>query len=88
MLTRAAGGRRRHVLIDDAGYRRSESQKRFSFFFSSTTLSGAFGGLLAAAIGKMDGVAGYAGWRWVSGVLIKVKKDELIDPRSSYSRAA
>ncbi|KAK0771929.1 High-affinity nicotinic acid transporter [Friedmanniomyces endolithicus] len=46
-------------------YRRSESQKRFSFFFSSTTLSGAFGGLLAAAIGKMDGVAGYAGWRWI-----------------------
>ncbi|KAK3072229.1 High-affinity nicotinic acid transporter [Teratosphaeriaceae sp. CCFEE 6253] len=46
-------------------YRRSEAQKRFSFFFSSTTLAGAFGGLLAAAIGKMDGVAGYAGWRWI-----------------------
>ncbi|KAK5110741.1 hypothetical protein LTR62_005618 [Meristemomyces frigidus] len=46
-------------------YRRSEAQKRYSFFFSSTTLAGAFGGLLAAAIGKMDGVAGYAGWRWI-----------------------
>jgi MFS family permease len=28
-------------------------------------LAGAFGGLLAAAIGKMDGVQGYAGWRWI-----------------------
>jgi len=47
-------------------YRRDEAQKRYSFFFSSTTLAGAFGGLLAAAIGKMDGVSGYSGWRWVS----------------------
>jgi MFS family permease len=46
-------------------YRRHEAQKRYSFFFSSTTLAGAFGGLLAAAIGKMDGLKGYAGWRWV-----------------------
>lgn len=33
-------------------YKRSEAQKRFSFFFSSTSLAGAFGGLLASAIGK------------------------------------
>ncbi|KAH7350211.1 pantothenate transporter liz1 [Plectosphaerella cucumerina] len=46
-------------------YRRSEAQKRYSFFFNSTTLAGAFGGLLAAAIGKMDGVRGYMGWRWI-----------------------
>ncbi|CAL1702171.1 unnamed protein product [Somion occarium] len=46
-------------------YRREEAQKRYSFFFSSTTLAGAFGGLLASAIGKMDGVRGYRGWRWV-----------------------
>ncbi|KAF2722420.1 MFS general substrate transporter [Polychaeton citri CBS 116435] len=46
-------------------YRRSEAQKRYSFFFNSTTLAGAFGGLLAAAIGKMDGLRGYAGWRWI-----------------------
>ncbi|KAJ3552607.1 hypothetical protein NM688_g4063 [Phlebia brevispora] len=48
-----------------AWYKRSESQKRYSFFFSSTTLAGAFGGLLASAIGKMDGMRGYHGWRWV-----------------------
>ena len=46
-------------------YRREEAQKRYSFFFSSTTLAGAFGGLLASAIGKMDGMRGYRGWRWV-----------------------
>ncbi|KAJ4357778.1 High-affinity nicotinic acid transporter [Didymosphaeria variabile] len=46
-------------------YRRKEAQKRYSFFFSSTTLAGAFGGLLASAIGKMDGMRGYAGWRWI-----------------------
>lgn len=33
-------------------YKRSESQKRYSLFFTSTSLAGAFGGLLASAIGK------------------------------------
>ena len=47
-------------------YKRQEAQKRFSFFFSSTTLAGGFGGLIAAGIGKMDGVGGYQNWRWVS----------------------
>ena len=46
-------------------YRRHEAQRRFSFFFSSTTLAGAFGGLLAAAIGKMNGMRGYSSWRWI-----------------------
>ncbi|KAJ6072369.1 hypothetical protein N7467_010454 [Penicillium canescens] len=56
-------------------YKRSEAQKRFSFFFSSTSLAGAFGGLLASGIGKMDGLRGYSGWRWVfiiEGVLTSV----------------
>ncbi|KAK7987979.1 hypothetical protein PG989_008294 [Apiospora arundinis] len=46
-------------------YKRDESQKRYSLFFSSTSLAGAFGGLLASAIGKMDGMRGYHGWRWI-----------------------
>lgn len=46
-------------------YVRPEAQKRYSFFFSSTTLAGAFGGLLASAIGLMDGKRGYHGWRWI-----------------------
>ena len=46
-------------------YKRQEAQKRYTFFFASTTLAGAFGGLLASAIGKMNGLCGYLGWRWV-----------------------
>ncbi|KAL2784375.1 major facilitator superfamily domain-containing protein [Aspergillus keveii] len=46
-------------------YARTEAQKRYSIFASSTILAGAFGGLLASAIGKMDGIRGYRGWRWV-----------------------
>lgn len=46
-------------------YKRHEAQKRYTFFFASTTLAGAFGGLLASAIGKMDGMRGYHGWRWI-----------------------
>ncbi len=56
-------------------YKRSEAQRRYSFFFSSTTLAGAFGGLLASAIGKMSGLRGYSGWRWIfilEGVLTAV----------------
>ena len=46
-------------------YKRSEAQRRYSFFFGSTSLAGAFGGLLASAIGKMDGMRSYHGWRWI-----------------------
>lgn len=46
-------------------YTRAEAQRRFTLFFSSTTLAGAFGGLLASAIGKMSGIRGYSGWRWI-----------------------
>lgn len=46
-------------------YKRSEAQRRYSFFFSSTTLAGAFGGLLASVIGKMQGINGFNGWRWI-----------------------
>jgi MFS family permease len=45
-------------------YRRDEQAKRVAYLFSCTALSGAFGGLLAYAILQMDGVAGYAGWRF------------------------
>lgn len=46
-------------------YRRNEFGLRSAIFFSSAAAAGSFGGLLAAGIGKMDGVAGYAGWRWI-----------------------
>ncbi|KAI1842384.1 hypothetical protein JX266_011425 [Neoarthrinium moseri] len=38
---------------------------RISYFYTASALSGAFSGLLAAAIAEMDGVGGYAGWRWI-----------------------
>jgi len=46
-------------------YKRNEAQKRFTFFFCSTSLAGAFGGLLAYGISKLEGKAGLASWRWV-----------------------
>ncbi|GKT51522.1 putative transporter [Colletotrichum spaethianum] len=38
---------------------------RIAWFYCTSALSGAFSGLLAAAIAKMDGVGGYEGWRWI-----------------------
>lgn len=38
---------------------------RIAVFYCASALSGAFSGLLAAGIAKMDGVGGYEGWRWI-----------------------
>jgi MFS family permease len=38
---------------------------RISYFYTASALSGAFSGLLAAAIAEMNGVGGYEGWRWI-----------------------
>ncbi|KAJ5783289.1 major facilitator superfamily domain-containing protein [Penicillium paradoxum] len=46
-------------------YRRHELQMRIAFFFSAASLSGAFSGLLAAAIQQMDGMRGLRGWQWI-----------------------
>ncbi|KAI0368132.1 MFS general substrate transporter [Pilatotrama ljubarskyi] len=46
-------------------YKRHELQQRVGIFYASASLSGAFGGLLATAIIRMDGVGGLAGWRWI-----------------------
>lgn len=46
-------------------YKRHELQQRVGIFYASASLSGAFGGLLASAILKMDGIGGLAGWRWI-----------------------
>ncbi|EIN03820.1 MFS general substrate transporter [Punctularia strigosozonata HHB-11173 SS5] len=46
-------------------YKRSEFGIRAAIFFAAATVSGAFGGLLAAAIANMDGVAGKPGWAWI-----------------------
>ncbi|OQD83844.1 hypothetical protein PENANT_c015G03758 [Penicillium antarcticum] len=46
-------------------YKRSEFGLRIAIFFSAAALAGSFGGLLAAAIAKMDGVGGKPGWSWI-----------------------
>lgn len=46
-------------------YKRQEAQVRFTLFFNSVSVAAAFGGLLAGAIAKMDGIRGYSGWRWI-----------------------
>lgn len=46
-------------------YKPRELQLRQALFFTGAALSGAFSGLLAAAIGKMDGMRGLYGWSWI-----------------------
>ncbi|KAJ0420970.1 major facilitator superfamily domain-containing protein [Aspergillus carlsbadensis] len=53
------------VLYLSGFYRRHELQVRIALFFSAASLSGAFSGLLAAAIQQMDGIRGLRGWQWI-----------------------
>ncbi|KAK4049038.1 hypothetical protein OIV83_004399 [Microbotryomycetes sp. JL201] len=48
-----------------AWYKRTEANFRISLFFSSATLAGAFGGLLAYGLSRMNGVGGRPGWSWI-----------------------
>ncbi|KAF9580614.1 hypothetical protein BGW38_002667 [Lunasporangiospora selenospora] len=46
-------------------YTRNELAFRNGLFFSTATMAGAFGGLLAWQITRMDGIAGLHGWQWI-----------------------
>ena len=46
-------------------YKREEAQTRFTIFWCSVLTATMFGGLLASAIAKMDGIRGYSSWRWI-----------------------
>ncbi|KAI9370254.1 major facilitator superfamily domain-containing protein [Aspergillus egyptiacus] len=46
-------------------YPRHLAQYRQALFFSAASIAGAFSGILAWAIAKMDGVGNYEGWRWI-----------------------
>ncbi|KFA50658.1 hypothetical protein S40293_04908 [Stachybotrys chartarum IBT 40293] len=46
-------------------YCRHEIQFRQAMFFSAASIAGAFSGLLAFGIARMDGVGGLEGWRWI-----------------------
>ncbi|KAF8604714.1 MFS general substrate transporter [Ceratobasidium sp. AG-I] len=53
------------VLYMSAFYRRDQLQLRLALLFSATSLAGAFSGLLAAALVKLDGRHGRPGWAWI-----------------------
>ncbi|KAJ7626338.1 MFS general substrate transporter [Mycena polygramma] len=46
-------------------YRRDQQARPMAFYFSSATLAGAFGGLLAFCIERMNGLGGLPGWSWI-----------------------
>ncbi|KAL1800353.1 hypothetical protein ACET3X_000695 [Alternaria dauci] len=46
-------------------YTKRELALRIGYLFVSAALAGACGGLLAYAIGHLDGTAGLRGWRWI-----------------------
>ncbi|EFQ97057.1 high-affinity nicotinic acid transporter [Nannizzia gypsea CBS 118893] len=46
-------------------YGKKEIALRVGYLFSAAALAGACGGLLAYAIGFLDGTAGLKGWRWI-----------------------
>lgn len=46
-------------------FKRRELGIRAAIFFSAAAVSGSFGGLLAAAISRMDGIGGKHGWAWI-----------------------
>lgn len=50
-------------------------------FFSAASIAGAFSGLLAFGIAKMDGIGNLEGWRWIFilEVLATVSKAIWID---------
>ncbi|KAI0660270.1 MFS transporter [Cubamyces menziesii] len=46
-------------------YRPEERAIRIAVIVACSSLGGAFGGAIAFAIGRLDGVAGLEGWRWL-----------------------
>jgi MFS family permease len=47
-----------------AYYTTDEYLTRYVFFFTAGIFAGAFNGFLSSLIAKMNGIGGYAAWRW------------------------
>ena len=60
------------ILIISKWYIPSETQTRIAILYTSAASGGAFSGLLAFGIAKMDGIAGIEGWRWVCDPLLLI----------------
>ncbi|KAG0633720.1 major facilitator superfamily domain-containing protein [Tuber brumale] len=46
-------------------YCKKEAQFRQALFFCAASMAGAFAGLLAVGLSKMNGLGGQEGWRWI-----------------------
>ncbi|KAL1792897.1 hypothetical protein ACET3X_009404 [Alternaria dauci] len=46
-------------------YNRRNVSLRQAWFYGTSALAGGLGGVVAYAIGEMDGVGGWNGWRWI-----------------------
>lgn len=53
------------VFVISSYYRSFELPSKLSIWYLSGIAGAAFGGLLAYGIVRMDGMQGYAGWRWI-----------------------
>ncbi|KAH8894005.1 MFS transporter [Thozetella sp. PMI_491] len=53
------------ILLISKWYLPDETQQRIALLYTSAATGGAFSGLLAFGIVKMDGAGGLAGWRWI-----------------------
>ncbi|EFQ34475.1 major facilitator superfamily transporter [Colletotrichum graminicola M1.001] len=53
------------IYLTSFWYEPKDLSTRISYFYCASALSGAFSGLLAAAIAEMDGIGGLEGWRWL-----------------------
>lgn len=79
------------VLIISKWYLPNETQTRIAILYTSAASGGAFSGLLAFGIAKLDGVAGYEGWRWVGFTPYTVLSSPSVLTNSSldiYSRGS
>lgn len=46
-------------------YNKDSLSLRQAYFYGTSAIAGALGGLVAYAIGELDGAAGWNGWRWI-----------------------
>ncbi|KAJ4326211.1 hypothetical protein N0V94_000158 [Neodidymelliopsis sp. IMI 364377] len=46
-------------------YNKKSVSLRNAYFYGTSAIAGALGGLVAYAIGEMDGAGGWRGWRWI-----------------------
>jgi len=53
------------TLVMSRFYKRDQIQLRMTLLFTAASLAGAFSGLLASGILRIDGFAGHKGWQWI-----------------------